>query len=67
MAELLGLEQSYPIRQSVMRVCHGGVVLVGCAEVSISVQSVATAAGVTEDLHFKPNLKFRKNKIEIAT
>lgn len=62
MAELLGLEQSYPIRQSVMRVCHGGVVLVGCTEVSISVQSVANTAGVTEDLHFKPNLKFKKIK-----
>ena len=45
-----------------MRACHGGVVLVGCAEVSISVQSVANAAAVTEDLRFKPNLKFKRIK-----
>ena len=39
LAELLGLEQSCSIRQPVMRVCHGGVVEVGCGEGSISVFS----------------------------
>lgn len=45
-----------------MRACHGGVVELGCGEVSISVYSVANTAGVTEDLHFKSNLKLKKLK-----